>query len=62
MATTKDSPGDIDAQDDEGQTKIYLAAEAGNAAEVARLLTLKADFEQPSRDPPKFVFVVLLFN
>ena len=35
----------INARDARGQTKIYLAAEAGDAAEVARLLQLEADFE-----------------
>ena len=41
---------DINARDGEGKTKIFLAAEAGNAAEVARLLKLKADFELPTND------------
>ena len=37
------------AHDLEG-TKIYLAAQAGDAAEVARLLELKADFDVPTTD------------
>ena len=51
MATTTTStPADINARDDDGRTKIYLAAEAGNAAEVARLLKLQADFDLPTTD------------
>ena len=51
MATTTTStPANINARDDDGQTKIYLAAQAGNAAEVARLLELQADFELPETD------------
>ena len=51
MATktkTTATPADINACDERGQTKIYLAAEAGDAAEVARLLESKADFELPA--------------
>ena len=48
MATTTTTPDDINAYDDDGRTKIFLAAEAGDAAEVARLLQLKAEFELPS--------------
>ena len=49
MATTTTAmPDDINARNKRGQTKIFLAAEAGNAAEVARLLQLKADFELPA--------------
>ena len=48
--TTKATPADINARDDKGKTKIYLAAEAGDAAEVARLLELKADFELSTSD------------
>ena len=33
---------DINARDEEGRTKLYLAAEAGDCDEVARLLTDKA--------------------
>ena len=43
--TTTATPADINARDERGQTRIFLAAEAGDAAEVARLLELKADFE-----------------
>ena len=35
------TPADINARGERGQTKIFLAAEAGDAAEVARLLELK---------------------
>ena len=46
MATkTKETPVAINACDELGRTKIFLAAEAGDAAEFARLLKLKADFE-----------------
>ena len=49
MATTMSAtPADINAYDDDGRTKIFLAAEAGDAAEVARLLLLKADVELPN--------------
>ena len=41
----KAKKNDINARDARGYTKIYRAAEAGDAAEVARLLQLKADFE-----------------
>ena len=47
MASTA-MPADINAYDDDGLTKIYLAAEAGDAAEVARLLELQADFDLPT--------------
>ena len=51
MATTTTStPADVNARDRWGRTKIYLAAETGDAAEVARLLQLKADFELPTTD------------
>ena len=40
--TTTSMPDDINARDERGQTKIYLAAKAGDAAEVARLLGLRA--------------------
>ena len=43
--TTAAMHADINARDERGRTKIYLAAEAGDAAEVAQLLELKADFE-----------------
>ena len=60
MATTTTAmPDDINARDDEGQTKIFLAAEAGDAAEVARLLELQADFELPTKDFRKYLS---LFN
>ena len=36
------------ARDNDGRTKIYLAAEAGDAVEVARFLKLKADVELPA--------------
>ena len=49
MATTTTAmPADINAPDNKGRTKIFLAAEVGDTAEVARLLELKADFELPS--------------
>ena len=49
MATTTTAmPADVNARDERGQTKIFLAAEAGDAAEVARLLQLQADFELPT--------------
>ena len=49
MATTTTAmPDDINARDERGRTKIYLAAEAGDAAEVVRLLELQADFELPT--------------
>ena len=41
-------PTDIDAGDERGRTKIYRAADAGDGAEVARLLKLNADFDLPS--------------
>ena len=43
--TTSTTTTDVNAHDEHGRTKIYLAAEAGNVAEVARLLELKADFD-----------------
>ena len=43
-------PAGINARDEYGQTKIFLAAEAGDAAEVARLLELQADFELLTTD------------
>ena len=46
--TTTATPAEVNARDNDGQTKIFLAAEAGNAAEVERLLKLKADFELPA--------------
>ena len=54
MATmTTETPADINVYRD-GSTKIYRAAQAGNAAEVARLLELKADVELPTTDFPKY--------
>ena len=51
MATTTTAmPADINAGDNSGRTKLYLAAEAGDAAEVARLLELKADVELSTTD------------
>ena len=51
MATTTAATlADINARDDDGGTKIFLAAEAGDAVEVAQLLELKADFELPKTD------------
>ena len=56
MATmTTETPADINAYDDEGKTKLYLAAEAGDAAEVARLLQLNADFELLTTDIRKYL-------
>ena len=52
--TTTATPADINARNRNGQTKIYLAAEAGDAAEVSRLLQLKADFELPTTDSLKY--------
>ena len=43
--TTTATPADINARDRNGKTKIYRAADAGDAAEVGRLLHLKADLE-----------------
>ena len=57
--TTTATPDDINARDDDGRTKIYRATEAGNAAEVARLLELKADVELPTTDWRKYLS---LFN
>ena len=55
MATTTTAmPADINARDEQGRTKLYLAAEAGDAAEVARLLELKADFDLPTTNFPKY--------
>ena len=56
MATTTiATPADISARDRNGHTKIFLAAEAGDAAEVARLLELQADFELPATNLNKYV-------
>ena len=41
---------DINALDDEGQTQLHRAAEAGDVDEVARLLTDKADPELKDDD------------
>ena len=54
MATTAPDD-DVNARDGDGNTKIYLAAEAGDAAKVAHLLELKADFELRTTDDDKFV-------
>ena len=60
MATTTTTLlADINARDDDGRTKIFLAAEAGDAAEVVRLLELKADFELRTID---FYRYLSLFN
>ena len=60
MATTTTAmPADINAYDERGQTKIFLAAEAGDAAEVARLLELRADFDLPTSNYRKYLS---LFN
>ena len=60
MTTTIAMPTtDINALDDDGRTKIYLAAEAGDAAEVARFLELNADFELPATG---FYRYLSLFN
>ena len=48
--TTTATPADINARGERGNTKIFLAAEAGDAAEVARLLELQADFELLTTD------------
>ena len=48
VATTTATPAEVNARDNYGNTKIFLAAAAGDAAEVARLLELKADFELPT--------------
>ena len=59
MATmTTETPADINAHDSDGNTKLCLAAEAGNAAEVERLLELKADFELPKTDYRKYLSAV----
>ena len=55
MATTTTTTDDITARDELGQTKMFLAAEAGDAVEVARLLQLKTDFELPTTDNPKYL-------
>ena len=44
MATKKKN--DINARDERGRTKLYLAAETGDVADVARLLESRADVEQ----------------
>ena len=60
MATTTTAmPADINAVEEFGRTKLYLAAQAGDAAEVARLLELKADFELLTFDKRKYLS---LFN
>ena len=56
MATkTTATPADVNVRDHNGCTNIFLAAEAGDAAEVARLLELKADFELPETDSRRHV-------
>ena len=57
MATTTMTamPDDINVYDEFGRTKIYIAAAAGDAAEVARLFELKADFKLPTTDHLKYV-------
>ena len=56
MATkTTATPADVNVRDHNGCTNIFLAAEAGDAAEVARLLELKADFELPMTDLSKYL-------
>ena len=55
VATTTSSPADIKARD-LVRTKMFFAAGAGDAAEVARLLQLKADIELPTAtDPYKYL-------
>ena len=62
MATTTTStPADINARDKLGKTKLFLAAEAGDAVEVARLLELNADFALPTNDRLKFGFCFVCF-
>ena len=41
---------DINARDEEGRTKLYLAAVVGDCDEVARLLADKADPELKDND------------
>ena len=53
--TTTTTSADVNARDEQGRTKLYLAAAAGNAAEVSRLLDLKPDCELAPRDSYKFV-------
>ena len=53
--TTTETPADINARDARGYTKIYRAAEAGDAAEVERLLELQADFALPTTDIRKYL-------
>ena len=60
--TTTKTPVDINARYNYGKTKIYLAAETGDAAEVARLLKLKADFELPMTDYPKYLSLFKFIN
>ena len=55
----KNKKNDINALDRWGQTKIYRTAEAGDAAEVARLLELRAYFELMTIDYRKYLS---LFN
>ena len=57
--TTTKTPADINARDERGQTKIFLAAQAGDAAEVARLLELKANVQLPN---DRFHKYLSLFN
>ena len=62
MATTTTTPDDINAYDDDGRTKIFLAAEAGDAAEVARLLELKADVELPTTGFFRYLSLFITIN
>ena len=57
MATTTTAV--INAHGSDGNTKLHLAAEAGDAAEVERLLELKADFDLATTDYRKYLS---LFN
>ena len=57
--TTTEPPADVNARDERGNTKTFLAAEAGDAAEVARLIELQADLELPTTDVYKYLS---LFN
>ena len=51
--TTTETPADINARDNKGQTKIYRAADAGDGVEVARLLELTVNFEKRTHDSRK---------